>query len=103
MGQFEGNTVKLRMTKMILDRGRYDEAVHACKVIMYKKEEERIYLLTGKTELTEFSLDANYECTIPESGREIRCGGFIRERYWNKLGKVIVFQIKNGFYKNTVN
>ena len=77
--------------------------MHICKVIMYKKSEERIYLLTGKTELTEFSLDANYECVIPEEDSEVRCNGFIRERYWNKQGKVIVFQIKNGFYKNTVN
>lgn len=103
MGQFQGNTVKLTMKKMILDGGYYNDVTYTCKIIMYNKEEECIYLLTGKTELTEFSLDAVYECCFSETEEEIRCEGMLRERYWNKLGKVIVLHIQNGFYKNPVN
>ena len=35
---------------------------------------------------------ATYHCSIT-----------IRERYWNKVGRIVKFQIRNGFYKNLVN
>jgi len=66
-------------------------------------EEECIYLLTGKTELALFSLDAIYECKIQNGDEILSCRGYIKERYVSKMGKVIVFQIRNGFYKNPVN
>lgn len=103
MEQFQGTTVKLKMIRVILDGEEYLDTTHTCKVITYKKEEGCIYLLTGKTEVTEFSLDGIYECILLEGEEEVRCTGMIRERYWNKLGKVLVFQIEKGFYKNPVN
>ena len=72
-------------------------------VIKYNEEEECIYLLTGKTELSEFSLDSIYECTMTDEEEEVKCRGKIVERYWDKRGKVLVFHVENGFYKNTVN
>jgi len=60
-------------------------------------------LLTGKTELSVFSLDALYECKIQSEDEILVCQGYVKERYVSKLGKVIVFRIQNGFYKNPVN
>lgn len=94
---------ELQMKRMILSDGYFDEAAYSCKVIMYEPKEECIYLLTGKTELTAFSLDGLYECSIKAKDENVTCDGMIKERYWSKLGRVIVFQIKNGFYKNLVN
>lgn len=94
---------ELRMTRMILSEGYMDEESYPCKVITYHSEEECIYLLTGKTEVTTFSLDGIYECRIKAKDEIVTCSGVIKERYWSKLGKVVVFQIKNGFYKNPLN
>lgn len=100
---FEECPAELRMIKVILRDGMFDENVHHCKVIRYNSEEESIYLLTGKTEITLFSLDGIYECTIhTKEGRTI-CSGMIWERYWSKAGRVIVFHVQNGFYKNNLN
>lgn len=103
MERFQGTTVKLKMIRAVLDKEEYVDTTYICKVIAYKKEEGCIYLLTGKTEVTEFSLDGIYECILPDGEEEVRCTGMIRERYWNKLGKVLVFRIEKGFYKNPVN
>lgn len=99
---YEDCSAKLKMERMILKDGFFDETVHHCKVITYIPEKEKIYLLTGKTELPVFSLDALYTCVLEGEEETIRCEGQIRERYWNKLGRVIVFHIQNGFYKNLV-
>ena len=58
-----------------------------CKVAEYEKEQANIYLLTGKTELPEFSLDAIYECVLDEEEQETACAGVIRERYWSNAWK----------------
>lgn len=94
---------KLKMRRQVLCDGFFDEASYACKIITYNPEEENIYLLVGKTELPLFSLDAEYECSISSNDEIIKCNGMIIERYMSKLGKVIVFHVKNGFYKNLVN
>ena len=94
MERFKGSTARLKMKKMILDGGYFNDTEYICKVAAYEKEQANIYLLTGKTELPEFSLDAIYEPA---------CAGVIRERYWSKHGKVLVFHIENGFYKKNVN
>ena len=100
---YEGRPVDIQMESMILDEGFFDETVYQCEIITYNPEEERIYLLSRKTELPVFSLDGIYKCTISgEEGLE-QCKGVITERYWNKLGRVMVFQIKNGFYKKVLN
>ena len=93
----------LSMIRVILGDSCFDDAVYTCKIIRYIPEKESIYLLTGKTELSVFSLDALYECSIQTENEVLKCQGFIRERYISKLGKVIEFQIQNGFYKNPVN
>lgn len=103
MERFSSSTARLKMKKMVLDGGCFNDTEYICKVAAYKKEEANIYLLTGKTELPEFSLDAIYECVLSEEETEIACSGVIRERYWSKLGKVVVFHIENGFYKKNVN
>ncbi|QDW73738.1 hypothetical protein FND36_06635 [Lachnospiraceae bacterium KGMB03038] len=99
---YEDCPAKLKMERMILKDGFFDETVHHCKVISYHPEREMVYLLTGKTELPVFSLDALYTCIIETEEEAICCEGQIRERYWSKLGRVIVFHIQNGFYKNLV-
>ena len=96
MERFKGSTARLKMKKMILDGGYFNDTEYICKVA-------NIYLLTGKTELPEFSLDAIYECVLDEEEQETACAGVIRERYWSKHGKVLVFHIENGFYKKNVN
>ncbi len=99
---FEDCAVRLQMIKMIRKDGTFDEVVHPCKVIRYNSEEEYIYLLSGKTELPAYSLDGVYECTIDTKDGRAVCSGTIRERYWSKMGKVIVFRVENGFYKNNL-
>ena len=95
---------KLVMKKVILGDSFMDEEVYNCKIVRYIPEKESIYLLVGKAELSVFSLDALYECSIQISEEEIlTCKGYVRERYISKTGKIIVFQIQNGFYKNPVN
>ena len=93
----------LSMIRVILGNSCFDESVYTCKIVRYIPEKECIYLLTGKNELSAFSLDALYECKIQHEEGILACQGFIKERYISKLGKVIVFQIQNGFYKNPVN
>ncbi|MGF0031965.1 hypothetical protein ACQRBN_03210 [Bariatricus sp. SGI.154] len=100
---YEECQVTLRMERMILKDGYFDEKIHHCKIITYHPEEESIYLLSEDTELPAFSLDGIYECRIETKDGTIGCKGCIRERYWNKRGKVMKYQIKNGFYKNLVN
>lgn len=99
---YEDCAVRLRMTRMIRRDGAFDESVHPCKVIRYHADEERIYLLSGKTELSVYSLDGIYECMIDTEEGCITCSGTIKERYWSKAGKVMVFQVENGFYKNNL-
>ena len=93
----------LSMKRVILGDGYFDDTVYTCKIVRYIPEKECIYLLTGKTELPAFSLDALYECKIQNDEEILECEGFIKERYMSKMGKVLVFQIQNGFYKNPVN
>ena len=99
---YEGCAASLRMLRMILENGSFDEMTHECHVLTYNPQEECIYLLAEKTDLPVFSLDGIYECTF-RTKEEMKCKGMIRERYWNKQGKVIKFQIQNGFYKKVLN
>ena len=100
---YEECRADIRMNCMVLKEGRFDEKVHHCRIITYIPEEECIYLVAEDTDITEFSLDGNYECRIDTQEGEMACIGAIRERYWNKSGRVLKFQIKNGFCKNLVN
>ena len=89
----------LQMTRTFLEDGEKDEIIHHCKVIRYDPEEENIYLIAGKSDITSFLLDGVYRCTINSEKKEIWCQGVIRERYCNKVGKVLVFRVQNGFYE----
>lgn len=100
---YEKCQAAIRMERMVLKEGYFDEKVHDCRIITYNPEEECIYLLAEDSELPAFSLDGIYECRIETKEGTIGCKGNITERYWNKLGKVMKYQIKNGFYKNLVN
>ncbi len=40
---------------------------------------------------------------IENSEDPVICKGIIKERYWNKAGKVMKFKIQNGFYKKLLN
>ena len=99
---YEKCPASLSMTRVILQNGYFDENIYNCEVITYNPEEESIYLLTGKNELPLFSLDGVYECIL-ETEETIKCEGVIKERYYNKLGRIVIFYVRNGFYKNLVN
>lgn len=100
---YEGNIAHICMTRNILEQGYFDKNSYECKVITYKPEEEQIYLLTEKEELPVFSLDGLYECQLGEGEETVVCNGMITERYTSRQGKVLIFRIKNGFYKKVLN
>lgn len=100
---YERCPASLKMTRLILQDGYYDENTYDCQVITYNSEKESIYLLAGENELPVFSLDGLYECVMVTEQEEVKCIGVIKERYKNKMGGVIEFYIQNGFYKNLVN
>ena len=100
---YQNCQVELKMLQSFLKDSVPDENKYSCKVIHYLPEKELLYLLTGKSELTEYSLDAIYQCDIKTEDDRVRCKGIILERYWNELGKILVFQVKNGFYKKSLN
>lgn len=100
---YEECQADIRMNRMILKEGYYDKTTYYCNVITYNPEEENIYLLSGDAKLPVFSLDGLYECKIHTQKGIVSCIGVIEERYWNKMGNIVKFHIKNGFYKNLVN
>lgn len=100
---FEGCPVEIRMTRMILEEGFLDDTVCQCEVVRYDEELERIYLLLHSADLPAISLDGTYECKITDNGEIMTCTGRIIERFMDKHGKEMVFQIENGFYKNNLN
>ena len=55
----------LQMTRNVIWKmEKNDEIIHHCKVIRYDPEEENIYLIAGKSDITSFLLDGVYRCTI---------------------------------------
>lgn len=100
---YEGCPVELWMEQMILEDGEYEERVHYCKVITYDEGKECIELLLRGEEVDIISLDAVYGCKIMDGDKSAECKGIIRERYLDKLGNMLIFQIENGFYKNSLN
>lgn len=100
---YEGCTAKLRMERVILEDSFFDETEYLCKIIAYDEEEGTLYLVSEEAELTSYSLDSIYECSIEKLEDPVVCKGIIKERYWNKAGKVMKFKIQNGFYKKVLN
>ena len=63
---------KLRMDRVILEDSFFDETEYLCKIIAYDEEEETLYLVSEEAELTFYSLDGIYECSIEDPKRS--CG-----------------------------
>lgn len=99
----EGCPVELWMEQMILEEGEFEERVHYCKVIRYDQDKEHIQLLLRGEEVDVISLDAIYGCKIMDGEKSAECKGMILERYLEARGNMLVFQIENGFYKNSLN
>ena len=41
--------------------------------------------------------------SIEDPKDPVVCKGILKERYWNKAGRVMKFKIQNGFYKKVLN
>lgn len=100
---YEKSQALLKMHRMILQDSFFDKIEYQCSVLTYRPEEECLYLLSEEAELTAYSLDGIYECQIMDQDKQIVCCGMVKERYWNKLGKVLKLQIQRGFYKKVLN
>ena len=99
---YEGKKAELEMKRVILVGGILESKVFQCKILAYHAEEARVYLLLEEDSLEDILLDAVYEFRI-ETGRAwYVCEGRIQERYYNEQGKILEFQIENGFYKNSI-
>ena len=72
--KYGGCTAKLRMDRVILEDSFFDETEYLCKIIAYDEEEETLYLVSEEAELTSYSLDGIYECSIENLGSERSCG-----------------------------
>lgn len=100
---FEGCPVELWMTQMVLEDGEMDERIHYCKVIRYEEQSERIQLLLMGEEVPTISLDGIYGLKIMDGETSAQCQGNVLERYMESRGNILIFQIENGFYKNSLN
>ena len=94
-----GTDAKIKMKKNLCKDVAMDQKVYFCKVLSYDAKQECIYLVLENDELTALSLDGIYECRIHEAERDVFCTGRIRERYHSEAGKILKFEIENGFYK----
>ena len=74
--KYGGCTAKLRMDRVILEDSFFDETEYLCKIIAYDEEDPK---------------------------DPVVCKGILKERYWNKAGRVMKFKIQNGFYKKVLN
>ena len=100
---YEESAVDIRMTKMIRDDGCFDAKIYECDTITYDEDRECIFLILKNTDLPFISLDGIYECNIATREGILTCSGMVTERFIDKRGKILVFQIENGFYKNNLN
>lgn len=100
---FEKCMVQLKMIRTIVEDGFFDEKVYSCEIIRHDEEEECIGLLLQEAKLPVISLDGVYECIIAGPEETLACRGKIIERFRDKRGNILVFQIENGFYKNNIN
>lgn len=100
---YKGHIAELQMVRNILDEGYLDENVYECEVLADDIQEGSIILQVKSEQLPIFSLDGLYECKVIEDGTMLICNGMIIERFESKAGKVLAFQMKNGFYKKVLN
>ena len=93
---------KLHMKRSILMGGEIDLKTYSCSVLWYDSKDENIYLLLENDVLQNISLDCVYECELEAEQGILTCTGTVKERFYNEHGKVLKFQIQNGFYKISV-
>lgn len=95
----KGDYAEIEMKKILCAGGSVDKNVYECSFLKYNMQEECIYLVLQSGTLEQLSLDAIYQCEIRTEKERIDCTGRIKERYSNETGKIIKFQVENGFYK----
>ena len=90
------------MKKVLLAGKVLEQKVFQCNILRYNAEQERVYLVLEKDELTNMFFGWNL-CVRIETGKMWLVGeGRIVERYYNEAGKILELQIENGFYKNNI-
>ena len=97
-----GDAAMLVMKKQLDTNADIDAKKYVCKVIKYDTKQAALYVNLEKDNLEDISLDAIYECDVKQEEEFVVCEGRVGERYFNKYGKVIKIEIKNGFYKINV-
>ena len=85
----EGCSAELQMKQMILEDGVMDQ--------------ETLKMLLRGEEVDVISLDAVYNCKLTDGENVEECDGMVLERYLGDEGNILIFQIENGFYKNSLN
>ncbi len=99
---YDGDKAAIVMEKCLKEGMELDTTLYKCTVIEYQKETEQIHLLMETGQMTGISLDAIYECRMETLTGEVQCVGKIVDRYGNHAGKIIVFQVLNGFYERNI-
>lgn len=94
----KGIKVRLKMKKRLSGEELQDIKVYTGEILRYDKKQECIYLVLEEGALEELSLDSIYQCDLLDKQPKF-CSGRIRERYYDTVGKVLKFEIENGFYK----
>ena len=93
----QGDRVQLTIKKYL--KKDYTKEYGTCfgTVLRYNAKEECIYFLLENEELTRVSLDIIYRCEIVSEEEILICTGRVKERYYHEAGKVLKFEIENGF------
>ena len=94
-----GNRAELKMKQMFHAGQENDKTVYSCTMLKYKANQEILKLSLDEGKLTDISLDAIYECKIFGDNSYLVCMGRIKERCQTAEGNILIFEIKNGFYK----
>lgn len=100
---YQGCSAELKMSRMLLEEGDTEERVHYCRVLSDDREKEILKLILRGEEVDVISLDAVYSCKLTDGEKSESCDGMVLERYMGEQGNVLIFQIENGFYKNSLN
>lgn len=95
----KGDCAEIKMKKILCTGGSVDKNIYACSFLKYDAKEACIYLILQSAALDQLNLDAIYQCGIWTAQEKIDCTGRIKERYSSEQGKIIKFQVENGFYK----
>ena len=99
---YDGDKAVISMIQCFKEGVEVDAQPYKCTVIEYQKEKEQVHLLMSSGSITDISLDGVYECRIRTMRGEDRCTGTIKERYENRAGMILIFQIINGFYETNL-